>query len=87
MLKRINLIIAIVVIISLSVILGVYTISNSISDTSNHITLTNITTNPKILHVGDHFIVNVTVNNVGSHDVGFFTDYISGIFDRDVLIS
>lgn len=87
MLKKMNLIIVIAVIISISSILGVYIImSNSITDTVNHITLTNITTNPKIIHAGDHFTMNVTVNNIGAQTIYFFTYYISGTFNRNVQI-
>jgi hypothetical protein len=81
-----NLIIVSASITSL-VILGFYIISNPINDVSNSITLTNIVTSPKILHVGDHFTVNATVNNSGSHTVSFLSDYISGTFDKHVIVS
>ncbi|MDH2908314.1 MAG: hypothetical protein PXX83_09505 [Candidatus Nitrosotalea sp.] len=69
------------------VVLGVYLILNPIIDVSPKILITNITTTPETLHVGDHFTVNAIVNNVGSRTVYFFSDYISGIFDKHVVVS
>ncbi|MDE1767466.1 MAG: hypothetical protein KGI27_14515 [Thaumarchaeota archaeon] len=58
------------------VVLGVYLIMNPINDVLPKILITNITTTPETLHVGDHFTVNAIVNNVGSRTVYFDSNYI-----------
>lgn len=72
--------------IAFTMIVGIYLLYDSHADT-NLITLTDITINPKILHNGDKFTMNVTVNNVGKQTVYFFTGSLYSAFDKNVLVS
>lgn len=85
--KILHLSIIIVSGIASLVVLGTYLILNPINDVQPKVLITNIVTNPKILYVGDHFTVNATVNNIGPSTVYFFSDYISGTFDKHVIVS
>ncbi|MDE1725454.1 MAG: hypothetical protein KGH76_06120 [Thaumarchaeota archaeon] len=69
------------------IILGIYLILNPSDDVQPKVLITDIITTPKILHVGDHFTANATVKNVGSRTVSFFSNHISGIFDKHVVVS
>ncbi|MGI0062161.1 MAG: hypothetical protein ACREBA_06880, partial [Nitrosotalea sp.] len=69
------------------VVLGTYLILNPIENVPSKVLITDIVTNPKILYVGDHFTVNATVNNIGPHTVYFSSNYISGTFDKHVIVS